>query len=424
MSEPRPSPRLRASGPLVVPSMSRRGLMRAAALLGVGAPTLGALLQACGDDAATGGGNALEIATPDHPVTWPIAQGNEPIADGLEPEAGPLQLYNYADYLSPAVLNAFEEKYGVDVKVSTFNDTDEAIQKIRTGAVAYDIYFPSYDQMSRLVNAELVRPLNHTYVTNIDNVWDAFKNPWYDQGWQYSVPYSVYTTGIGWRDDLVPADIAAMDNPYDALWDPTYDGKVGVIDDWHTAMAMVALRAGITDVNTDDPADLEVIGQGLTDLAQATSPKVTVSMYNDLPAGQLGISQMWSGDIVNAQYYLPKGQSADILRYWFPPDGSGLVDNDLMVVLRGGNSPVLAHLFIQHMLDKENAIKNFGFIGYQPPQKSLDTDRLVADGYLPSNLATAGVREEWFDTGARLLELSVANDAAWHQIWQKFKAGG
>jgi spermidine/putrescine transport system substrate-binding protein len=422
MSAPRRSSRPRAPNPFVVPSLSRRGLLRTAAFLGVGVPTVGALLQACSDP-DTGGGAALEIATPDHPVRWPIAEGNEPIADGLQPEQGPLQLYNYADYLAPAVLKSFEEKFGVEVKVSTFNDTDEAIQKIRTGAVAYDIYFPSYDQMSRLVNAGLVRPLNHTYVTHIDNVWNTFKNPWYDQGWQYSVPYSVYTTGIGWRDDLVPADLAAMGNPYDALWDPTYDGKVGVIDDWHTAMAMVALRSGVTDVNTDDPADLKVIGDGLTELARATSPKVTVSMYNDLPAGQLGISQMWSGDIVNAQYYLPKGQSADILRYWFPSDGSGLVDNDLMVVLRDGKSPVLAHLFIQHMLDEKNAIRNFGFIGYQPPQKSLDTDRLVADGFLPPNLSTAAVREEWFDTGARLLELSVENDAAWHQLWQKFKAG-
>ncbi len=74
-------------------------------------------------------------------------------------------------------------------------------------------------------------------------------------------------------------------------------------------------------------------------------------MYNDLPGGQLGQCQMWSGDVVNAQYYLPKGTPVDVLRYWFPSDGNGMVDNDLMVVLRGGKNPVLAHLFLQHMLD-------------------------------------------------------------------------
>ena len=410
------------------PAFDRRALLRNAALLGISVPTLSALLQACADSpTGTGGGNgggeAIKIASPDNPVTWDIADDNQPIADGLPPEAGPLLLYNYADYLGPAVVKSFEERYGVEVKISTFNDTDEAITKIRTGAVPFDVYFPSYDQIGRLVTAKLVRPINHSYVGNLGNVWSTFANPWYDGDAHYSVPYSVYTTGVGWRTDLVPDDVAALDNPYDALWNPDYRGKVAVIDDWHTAMAMVALRSGLTDVNTDKADDLAIIQEALTELSQASKPKVTVSMYNDLPSGQLGISQMWSGDVINAQYYLPKGQSVDVLRYWFPEDGMGQVDNDLMMVLSGGQNPVLAHLFLDHMLDEKNSLKNFGYIGYQPPQNVLDTEKLVADGYLPENLGTAAVREEWFDVAYRLLELTVKNDAAWHQVWQQFKAG-
>lgn len=414
MRDPRGAPRPQ-------PRLDRRSLLRGAALLGVGTPVLGALLQACGDSST--GSSSIEIASPDNPVRWPVTEDNPPIGDGLEPEAGPLLLYNYADYIAPAVVKSFEREHGVDVKISTFNDTDEALQKIRTGAVPYDIYFPSYDQMSRMVGAGLLAPLNHSYLGNIRNVWDTFRDPWYDQGWQYSVPYSVYTTGVGWRVDEVPEDVAALANPYDALWNPAYRGRTAVIDDWHTAMAMVALREGIADVNTSAPADLKKISDGLTELSEATRPKVTVAMYSDLPGGQLGISQMWSGDVVNAQYYLPRSDSVEVLRYWFPEDGKGLVDNDLMVVLAGGSSPVLAHLFLQHMLDEETSLRNFGFIGYQPPQKVLDTDRLVADGFLPPNLATAAVKEEWFDTAYRLLELDVANDRAWHEIWQRFKAG-
>jgi spermidine/putrescine transport system substrate-binding protein len=402
------------------PRLDRRSVLRTAALLGLGIPAATALLDACGRPELTA--SDLRLASPSDPVRWKIQDDNPPIADGLSPEAGPLILYNYADYVAPGVVKSFEKEYGVEVKISTFNDTDEAVQKIRTGSVPYDMYFPSYDQISRMVAAELVRPLNHTYLSNIKNVWPTFKNPWYDQGWQFTVPYTVYSTGIGWRDDQV-ADVAALDDPYDVLWDPEYSGQTALIDDWHTAMAMVALRAGITDVNTSSAQDLRTISDGLTAISKATKPKVTVSMYSDIPGGQLGVSQMWSGDIVNAQYYLPKGQSVDVLRYWFPEDGKGLVDNDLMVVLKDGRCPVLAHLFIQHMLDEDNALRNFGFIGYQPPQKVLDTDRLVADGYLPENLATAAVKEEWFDTSYRLLELDVANDQAWHQVWQQFKAG-
>ena len=231
------------------------------------------------------------------------------------------------------------------------------MQKIRTGSVPFDIYFPSYDQISRLVAAEMVQPLNHSYLSNIENVWPTFKNPWYDLGWQFTVPYTVYSTGIGWSDRPGREDVDAARQPVRRPVGPAVLRQTAIIDDWHTAMAMVGLRAGITDVNTDDAQDLRTISDGLTAISEATKPKVTVSMYSDLPGGQLGVSQMWSGDIVNAQYYLPKGQSVDVLRYWFPEDGKGLVDNDLMVVLKDGKCPVLAHLFLQHMLDEDNSLQ-------------------------------------------------------------------
>src|SRR6476469_5716541 len=174
------------------PAFDRRALLRNAALLGISVPALSALLEACAKSptgsGSSGAADQLQIASPDHPVTWPIADDNQPIADGMQPEKGPLLLYNYADYIGPQVVKSFEAKYGVDVKVSTFNDTDEAITKIRTGAVPYDIYFPSYDQIARLVTAGLVRPLNHSYLGNLGNVWETFQDPWYDGGAQYSVP--------------------------------------------------------------------------------------------------------------------------------------------------------------------------------------------------------------------------------------------
>jgi spermidine/putrescine transport system substrate-binding protein len=406
-------------------SPNRRRFIQSAALIAAGSPALAAILSACSKADQSASAPVLKIASPDKPVTWDIASDNAPIADGLAPEkAATLKLYSYADYVSPDAVKSFQEKYGTTVEVSTFNDTDEAITKIRAGGVDYDIFFPSYDQIGKLVNGELLRPLNHSYIPNISNVWPVFTNPFYDQQWRYTVPYTVYTTGIGWNNTEVPADIGALSNPYAALWDPVYKDKTAVIDDWHTAMSMVLLKEGITNVNTDSAADLKLVGEQLTALVAATSPKVTITMYTDVPSGQIGLSQMWSGDIINAQNYLPEGVKADILRYWFPTDGKGLVDNDLMVMLRGGKNPVLSHLFINHMLETEVAKQNFTQIGYQPPQVSMSPDSLVAEGFVPENIKTAIVRPEYFDVGYRILELDPDNDAAWHNVWRAFKAGG
>ena len=66
------------------------------------------------------------------------------------------------------MIKDFEAQYGVDIHLSTFNDTDEALTKIASAASSpYDIYFPSYDQIGKMVTAKLIRPLNHDYFPNI-----------------------------------------------------------------------------------------------------------------------------------------------------------------------------------------------------------------------------------------------------------------
>lgn len=402
--------------------VTRRTILQA----GLGTAATGMLLSACGGTSGGGagsGGTTLKIPTPDSPVTWPV-DDSLMIESGLTPEPGStLKIYNYADYLSPRVIKDFEKKYGVTVELSTFNDTEEALSKIASGSLEYDIYYPSYDQIGKMVTAELVRPLNHDYIGNIGNVWEQFSDPFYDQGWQYSVPYTVYTTGIGWNLDLVPDEIGQLANPYDSLWDGQYAGKTAVIDDWHTMMAMVLLRDDIHDINTESDKDIELMRTRMQELASATDPKVTVNMYNDLPAGQIGLSQMWSGDIVNAVYYLPKGKQPDILRYWFPEDGRGQVDNDLMMVLAQGKNPVAAHFWINNLLDEDIAIQNFGFTGYQPPQNAINPTRLVEDGFIPDNLREATVLPEWFETADRLLGMPIEVEQKWLAVWQEFKAG-
>ena len=85
---------------------------------------------------------------------------------------------------------------------------------------------------------------------------DSSLNPFYDQQWRYTVPYTIYTTGIGWRADKVTEDISLRANPYDVFWDPIYNSTIAVLDDYREAITMVILRNGITDILTGDPKKL------------------------------------------------------------------------------------------------------------------------------------------------------------------------
>jgi spermidine/putrescine transport system substrate-binding protein len=301
---------------------------------------------------------------------------------------------------------------------------DEALAKLRTGQVDFDVYFPDPSFLGRLVLGDLLQPLNHDYIPNLAaDCWPAFRNPFYDRQWRYTVPYTIYTTGITWRVDYVHDDIAGMSNPYDVFWDPKWKGKIHLLDDYREAMAMVLMRNGITDVNTGSHKSLDLVGRQLLDCAQKVSPALDVSDYTDVPEGKAWIHQAWSGDMVTAQYYMPKGQSPKVIRYWYPPDGRGVIGNDLIAILSSGRNPVLAHHFLNYMLDYNVAMKNFGWNGYQPPQTRVNPDKLVAQGYIPETMKSAVVRQSDFDRGFELLELSPPVDAAWHDVWQQFKAG-
>ena len=399
--------------------MARRSLLKG----GLAALAVAPLLQSCGDPGLAFSG-VERIPAPDDPVRWDLSDKHAIIESGLTPEAGStLRIYNYADYLSPRVLKNFEKKYDIDIRLSTFNDADEALTKIASGNLEFDLYFPSYDSLGRLVTADLLRPLNQDYMSNSGNLWSGFRDPWYDLGGLYTRPYTIYSTGIGWRTDRVPEEIGERSNPYDVFWDTQYAGNLAILDDWHTAIGMVLLRNGL-DLNSTDEGDMALVRKQLLDLRKTMHPKVTIGQYTDLPGGQYGLSQIWSGDAINTQYYLPEDTSVEIMRYWFPEDGRGGVDNDLVVCLAQGKNPVAAHVFINDLLDEGIAEANFGFTGYQPPLTAFTPETLVENAYVPENLARAVVTEKDFKTGEPLLQLPVLADVEYHRIWQEFKAGG
>ena len=64
---------------------------------------------------------------------------------------------------------------------------------------------------------------------------------------------------------------------------------------------------------------------------------------------------------------MPKGVPVDVVGYWFPKDGKGPIANDTNTVLRSSSNPVLAHLFVNYLMDETVALKNISYNGYMQP---------------------------------------------------------
>lgn len=409
--------------------LSRRDFLRRSLAAGVAFPTAAAILAACGGDDGTPPGTNGDIGfnlapTPAEPVTYPIYDDNPMIASGLEPETDTtFKIFNWIDYLWPKKLKEFGEMHGVEVEYTTFYNSETAIERIRSGELDVDVYFPTYDYLPRLVAARLMQPLNHDYIPNIANLWPSIQSPFYDQESRYSVPYTVYTTGIEYLSNEVAKPPADYDNPYDIFWDSANAGKVGLYDEYREVFSMALLRNGVEDINTTDPTLIEQAKTDIIEIFEATDARLTINgAYARLPAGAFHVHQSWSGDTVAAQYYTANGYKATDLGFWFPESG-GVIGNDMMAIPKTAKNPVLAHLFIDYMLGDKIGLQNFGWVGYQPPLTSMDPDTLVADGWVAKNIKDAVVREEQFAENLLILPLDPEADVTYTDAWQEITAG-
>ena len=192
--------------------LSRRSLLKGIGA-GVGAAGLGGLLSACGGSAdASPTITKLPLPRKDAPVRWPVFKDNQPIASGLKPEENAtLKVYNWTAYMNQACINNFQKKYNCKVEWTSFNTITDAISKIKSGEADYDVFVPTPDNLGQLVETKLIQPLNHSYIPNIEQAWPDYKNPFYDLDWLYTVPYTVYTTGIAWRKDHVDGNPATLE---------------------------------------------------------------------------------------------------------------------------------------------------------------------------------------------------------------------
>jgi spermidine/putrescine transport system substrate-binding protein len=436
--------------------LTRKQLLRGAAVTALGVTAGGALaacentttpIGACETPGASneGGGltaklveakpvgpGGLPLPRNDNSVTWTITDDNPMIAEGLKPEGGTLNLYNYADYLWAGLVKRFEKQFDCDVKIATYNSADEALAKLASGSVKFDVIIGlSGSHIVQLMFKQLLQPLNHSYLPDLaKNIWPQLQDPFYDRGSRYTAPYVVWQDGIGWRNDKVREDIAGMDVPWDIFWQAgPYKGKVGLLDDQRDALSMPmqrdALRNGkLVDVNTEDSKTIAKAGTDLAELTDICNIKVTITDYQTLPEAKTWLHHSWSGDLLSAAiYYLPKGTPPDVLSFWGPETG-GVVQNDFLCIQRGSSKPVLAHAFLNFMLDEKNAYDNFlQQNGYVPPQNAISAESLISQGLIPKSLTTAVIRPDQFPVNQELLSLTVEGQRLWDDAWSKFKAG-
>lgn len=415
--------------------IGRRDFLARIAGAGLASGGLGALAAgtALGGTAVAGCGRGYAappkrapIPEPHNPVLWPIDPANRPIAGGLGPEKNAtLRVYTWPGHVAERCLADFARRYRCEVQRIAFGTMAEALSVLSRGRDRFDVLLGApTDLVGVLVGRSLLQPLNHGYIPNYGQTWTIFADPYYDSRWRYTVPYTVYTTGLAWRKDHVDADPYTLLNGWGFPWVAKASGRTAILNDYRASIGLALLKDGganldTAGLNTTDPYLINQARRELLDLGQLTGGlRVDNSTSRHLASGHTWVHLAWSGQAVAAARFLPRGTPADVIGYWFPPDGTGPVGNDTGAVLRGAQSPVLAHLLLNYLLDPVHAMRNIASTGYTQPISFATPGRLVSQGILPASLISAAVASTYFARGLKQFTLPMAGDLLWRQAWQ------
>ena len=289
-----------------------------------------------------------------------------------------LNVYNWGEYIGENVIKDFEEEFGVRVNYSLFASNEEMYTKL-LGGTKYDVLVPSDYMIEKLLEDELLQPLDKEMITNIGNLYEGVLNKSYDPDNTYSIPYFWGNVGIVYDKTIIdPADVESQG--WEVLRNEKYNGQIYMYDSERDSF-MVALKALGYSMNTADEEELNAAYEWLVELDQKMDPAyVTDEAIDGLIYGEKAMGVMYSGD---AAYILSENENMD---YYVPQQGTN-VWNDALVIPANASCPKLANEFINYVLTYDAAYDNSSYVGYASSNAEVLDFMVSEEGDYYGNIA-------------------------------------
>jgi len=261
----------------------------------------------------------------------------------VQPE-GEVRVYTWSEYIHDYLIEVFKMNTGITVVYDTFESPDEMRAKVTTGQSGYDVVMVPDYMVPEMIDLTLLAELDTTQLPNIIHLDEKFKNPVYDPGNKYSVPYLWGTTGVGWNSAKVEEPVTSWADVFEPERLQKYEKTITMLDEMREPIGAALKYLGYS-LNDTDESHLneakEVLLAQKPHLAKYTG---AIEYMPGLAGGRFMISQAYSGDI-----FYTADENPDI-KYTIPDEGCTVwIDN--MTVLKNARHPVAGHMWINFILD-------------------------------------------------------------------------
>lgn len=270
-----------------------------------------------------------------------------------------LIIYNWGDYIDPDLLTKFEEETGFYVIYETFDSNEAMETKVTQGGTRYDLAFPSESIIPKMVDKNLLLPLDHEEIIGLDQISDFLLDQEFDIKNQFTIPYFWGTVGIMVNTKEIPLSQIMT---WGDLWDPSLTNELLLIDGARESMGMALQSLGMS-LNETDVDKLEQASDHLAKLMPNTKAILTDEIKTLMINGEADLGIGYSGD---AAYVA--SQNPDV-EYVLPEDGSA-VWTDNFAIPRTMKNKEGTYAFINFMLRSENAKQNAEYVEYATPNEA------------------------------------------------------
>ncbi|MBW3098582.1 extracellular solute-binding protein [Pseudohoeflea coraliihabitans] len=266
---------------------------------------------------------------------------------------GELNIYNWGNYTNLDMIKKFEEKHDVKVNLDGYDSNEAMLAKVKAGDTGYDIVVPGDYMIKVMIGEGLLEEVKPNEMENFKNVDSQWVDVWWDPGRNYSIPYQWGTTSFTVDTTVYDGDI----NTLALMFDPpeVLKGRINMLNDMNDVINAGLRYLGYGRCNGNQDELREVL-----DLLMAAKPHWRTMDYatiEKLTSGDVDLSQTWNGAAMRAR------AQRETLQYAYPKEGfTGWMDN--VAVLKGAPNLENAKLFINFMMDPENAAMTSNFARY------------------------------------------------------------
>src|SRR5688572_9281506 len=281
-----------------------------------------------------------------------------------------VNVYNWSDYIDPAVLEEFTQETGIKVNYEVMDSNELLETKLVAGRTGYDVVVPSASFLARQIKAGIYQKLDRSKLDNLKNLDPEItkKLEVFDPANEHAVNYMWGTSGIAYNEEAIKA--AMPDAPVDSFamfWDPKVISKfakcgVSVLDAPSEIIGTVLIYLG-KDANSENPEDLKAAEKVLLSVRPYIRLINSSKYIEDLANGEICLALGWSGDTLQARDRAAEAQKPFTIKYNIPKEGA-VMFFDNMAIPADASHVKNAHIFINYMLRPEVAAKNSNFLSY------------------------------------------------------------